>query len=149
MKKFMISCSGLRGIFISLSILLLAAIAISCDKDDPTSSRAVTLNCEAGCSTMDWDLIGEGGAFSMTSSCTRTYNAFGNYSEDCTGSITFDESGNTYNFTATYDWIDCSVEITVEGVGTCTDQVNNPNLKRDCDCGETSGINRIVTYKEN
>ncbi|MFC2134106.1 hypothetical protein ACFLTH_05770 [Bacteroidota bacterium] len=148
MKKIRIPSGGLGKLFYLISVLLLAVITVSCDKDDPTSSSAVTLTCEAGCYSMDWNLVGESGTYTYSSNCSRTYNAFGDYTEDCTGSISFEESGNSYNFTATFDWINCAIDVTVEGVGSCSDQVDNPNLKTDCDCEKTSGINRIVVYKD-
>jgi hypothetical protein len=128
--------------FIFLSFMFL----VSCDKDNPASSRTIT--CEAGCSSMSWHVSGESGGTYYEASCNRTYNAYGNYSETCTGTVTYDNSGDTYNFTATYNWIDCSISITVTGVGSCSDQVNSAGLSKDCDCGESSGPYAFVKYKD-
>src|SRR4030042_4682140 len=95
-------------------IFLTFLILVSCDKDDLASSRTIT--CEAGCSSMGWHVSGESGGTYYEATCNRTYNAYGNYSETCTGSVTYDDSGNTYNFTATFDWINCSININVTGV---------------------------------
>lgn len=80
------------------------------------------VTCSASCSDMSWDISGESGegGIEISASCVRNYVG-SEYVETCTGTRTYSESGNTYSYTAIYDWPDCSITVEVEGVGSCSD----------------------------
>jgi hypothetical protein len=103
-----------------LSMLALTVLIFCGCGDDGAGPGKKKLTCTAGCSSMSWGIEGETGAMYVNTTCTRNYVG-NNYIETCTGSRTYDDSGHTYNFTAVYNWIDCSISVTVDGVGTCTD----------------------------
>lgn len=106
---------------LGFSMLALTVIMFSgCGDDDGTGPGKKKVLCTAGCSSMSWGIEGETGTMSVNTTCTRDYVG-NNYIETCTGSRTYETSGRTYNFTAVYDWPDCSISVNVNGVGTCTD----------------------------
>ena len=137
-------------VFLSFSLLLGAILIISCGDDNPAGPGKSKLTCEAGCSSMGWNIEGETGFRTYTQSCTRTYTATGDYVERCTGTVTYDNSGKTYNFSATYDWPACKISVTVTGVGSCTDVVGTGKINpTDCNCDKTLLIDEMnVKFKE-
>jgi len=115
MKKLIYQVS-----IITLGIFLMFLYQ-GCDKDDPTGPEEDKVVCTAGCSEMSWSIKGESGSITVDYTCNREYNSTGGYIETCTGTRTYSNSGNTYNFTAVYDWPNCSMSVTVTGVGSCSD----------------------------
>ncbi|MCB0560848.1 MAG: hypothetical protein H6573_00470 [Lewinellaceae bacterium] len=105
-----------------LLILVLLQLSFACNKDDenaePNIERVV---CSANCNSMDWSIVDESGPHSTEQSCSRQY--VGNsYRETCNGKVTYSNSGKTYNFIATYDWVNCKISIDVTGVGSCSSE---------------------------
>ena len=129
-------------IFISVAFICFIS---ACDKDNPLESRTVT--CSAGCSSMSFGISGESGSVYYEETCTYSYVSYPNYVETCNGTITFETSGNSYNYNVVYNWPACSITVTVEGVGTCSDQVNQANIEDDCDCDKEPAISQIVKYR--
>lgn len=123
-------------------IALVLVIYYSCEKDENDSTPKIT--CSAGCSTMSWEIIGETGQRTYDESCTL--NWIGNdYIETCTGTVTYETSGNTYTYTVTYDWIDCEIEVSVNGKGSCSDKVGIAKYG-NCDC-QVNNENAFIKYK--
>ncbi len=75
--------------------------------------------CKAGCSTMSWGIEDESGGRNTEKRCTRDWVG-SKYSEYCTGSVTYLNSGNIYDYTATFDWINCEIEVDVSEAGSCS-----------------------------
>ena len=107
----------------------------ACSPTSNEDKRKVT--CSAGCSSMSWGVSDETGSQTMSSTCTRSYVGH-SYVETCTGTITYGDSGNSYEFDVVYDWPNCKITVEVKGVGKCSDQVNDMNIAKGCEC---EGIN--------
>jgi hypothetical protein len=82
------------------------------------------LTCKAGCVEMSWGISTESGGSSFQGSSEIEYDydasAPNNYIETSTGTRTYYDSGNSYDYTAVYDWITCSINIKVDGLGECS-----------------------------
>lgn len=142
MKK----CLKPKSIIISITFLALFFILLTCKKEDEPEKIKIT--CEAGCTSMSWEIVDESGPTSTTETCTLDWVG-NNYIETCNGTITYTTSGNTYNFSVIYDWINCDITLTVTGLGTCTDTAGKKK-SADCDCDESAkktGGTKIVVYK--
>ncbi len=103
-----------------VSMLALAVIIFYGCGDDGTGPEVNRISCTAGCSSMSWSIDGESGGTYTDETCNLNWVG-NNYIATCSGSITYTQSGNTYNFSVVYDWIDCDISVTVTGEGTCTD----------------------------
>ncbi|MCF8226322.1 MAG: hypothetical protein K9J30_10640 [Bacteroidales bacterium] len=70
-----------------------------------------------------WDIEGETGEAGMeiNETCTREYDDYSNYIETCTGTRKSLNSGNSCSYTAIYNWIDCSITVDIDDVGSCSD----------------------------
>jgi hypothetical protein len=135
-----------------MTVIVGLLATLSCKKKNPTGPSSSRVTCEAGCSSMSYGIKGEGGPRSSTMDCTRTYTASGKYVETCTGSVTFENSGKTYNFSEIYDWPNCKMSITVTGVGSCSDKVGAlkaglSKSSQDCHCDVLTADERITKYK--
>jgi hypothetical protein len=131
-------------VFIAFSLLL-------CDKDPASSSSKNKVTCDAGCSSMSWGIKGESGSQTYNATCNRTYNASGEYVESCNGSLTYSGSGKTYNFSATYDWPNCKITVTVAGYGSCTDKASTSRMASSDDGCHCEGIeveDMVIKYKD-
>ena len=109
-----------KGILFSLIIVFcLGLLSDGCEK----FGKNVT--CSGGCNDMSWGISGESGegGIEVSMTCTRDYVG-SKYVETCTGTRTYTESGNTYEFTAIFDWPNCTINVEVEGVGKCNDKGN-------------------------
>jgi hypothetical protein len=138
--------------FIAISMSILFTMQ-SCKKDSTGPSDTSKITCSGGCSSMSWNIEGETGARTYTADCNRTYTAGGNYVETCTGTVTYETSKKTYNFSATYDWPNCKITINVTNVGSCTNQAaaskyNPGTSNNECDCGTLSIDEMNVKYKD-
>jgi hypothetical protein len=100
-------------------LIILLTIITSCTKN-PTGSDGLKVICEGGCYSMSWDIEGETGSCSYNETCTYDYTTTGDYIQTCTGTRTYSNSGNSYNYTVTYDWPDCKITVNVENVGSCS-----------------------------
>jgi len=110
------------------------------------TTRKVT--CSAGCSEMSWGITGEsfGSVEYSNWTCTFTYVS-SSYIKSCEGTWTFLESGNSYYVQVTYDWPDCSIEVEVEDVGTCSDKVGKKDdSHKGCDCGGQQVTEKIQSF---
>lgn len=77
--------------------------------------------CNPGCTSMSWDITGETGSVTTSQSCTYQYGSLGQLvSQNCSGTTTYGDSGNTYHFTADYYWSSCTMSVVVDGVGSCS-----------------------------
>ena len=131
------------GVLIAFSLIL-------CDKNPTSSSTKNKVTCDAGCSSMSWGIKGESGSQTINASCNRTYNASGDYVESCNGSLTYSGSGKTYNYSATYDWPNCKITVTVSGYGTCTDKASTSRMaseEDECHCEGIDPEDLIIKYK--
>lgn len=89
------------------------------DLDGQRSSGSF-VTCEAGCNSMSWGISDESGPREISRTCHRTYIG-SSYVENCSGTVTYLDSGNTYDFQLELNWVDCEISISVDGVGTCSD----------------------------
>jgi hypothetical protein len=106
---------------LDVSMLAFAVIMFyGCGGDDASGPGGKEIHCTAGCSSTSWGVEGETGQRAEQMTCTRDWIG-DNYIETCTGSVTYNATGNTYQFNAVLDWIDCDISVTVTGVGSCTD----------------------------
>ena len=106
---------------LGVSMLAFAVIIFyGCGGDDGAGPDPQKVYCTAGCNSMNWSLEGESGEIYQEASCSLNWIG-NNYIETCHGSRTYTATGNTYEFSVVYDWIDCSISVTVTGVGSCTD----------------------------
>ncbi len=103
-------------LFTLIFVFSLGLLADGCEK----IGKKVT--CESGCDEMSWGISGESGegGIELNHTCTRDYVG-SKYVETCTGTRTYLESGNTYSFTAIFDWPNCSITVEVDDVGSCSD----------------------------
>lgn len=123
-------------------IAFLISINYSCEEDEKDDTPKIT--CSANCSTMSWEIIGETGQRTYSHTCNLDWTG-NNYIETCTGTVTYDNSGNTYNYTVIYDWIDCEIDVSVNGKASCSDATGIAKSKQ-CDC-QVSVENAYIKYK--
>jgi len=84
------------------------------------NSIQANVTCTAGCNQMSWGIADEVGTRTIEKQCSRTYSG-NSYADNCTGTVSYEGSGNSYEFSVEYDWVNCSIDVSVEGVGTCND----------------------------
>ena len=130
-----------RIIFIIIAFFTPINIMISCSSDSSEDKKDIY--CEASCSSMSWGIEGESGMRTMNSTCTRQYVGY-DYIETCTGTVTYQNSGKTYNYEAVYNWPDCSITVDVKGEGKCTDRVNSSKKSSDCNCTDLKPEDLII-----
>lgn len=114
--------------------ILLGALLVSCGDDD-IENDGIEIECEADCYSMGWGIVGEAGTKYIHEECTRRYTSL-SYVETCTGTLTYSISGNSYDYTVTYDWPKCSISVKVEGVGECYARSGTKKAPSPCNCGE-------------
>jgi len=142
MKK----CLKSKSIIISITFLALFFFLSTCKKEDEPEKIKIT--CKADCSSMSWEIVDETGPKSMTQTCTMDWVG-NNYIETCNGTITYSTSGNSYNYSVIYDWINCDITLTVKGLGTCSDTASKKKSS-DCNCDKSTKKTRgtrIIVYK--
>jgi len=139
--------SNKSRLFLSIALMALCIFYffdIACSPTSAEDKRKVT--CTAGCSSMSWGITDESGSKTISSSCIRVYSGY-TYVETCTGTLTYNDSGNSYDFETIYDWPNCKITVTVEGVGKCTDQVSDFNMAKDCNC-EGINLEDLITIQK-
>jgi hypothetical protein len=98
-------------------ILMLFVLITSCSKDDDKKQ----LTCSGNCENLSIQVSGESGSATTTSDCHFTYDNYGNLAtQTCTGSRTYEKSGNTYKYSLSINYSTCKYNITVEDVGSCS-----------------------------
>lgn len=132
-----------RIILISFSFLTLLLVISQCEK-----LGGKKVNCTAGCTEMSWEIEGETGEEGVETqqTCTRDYDNFGNYTETCVGTKKFINSGNTYSYTAVFNWIECSITVDVEDLGSCSENAGSKKSQGNCDFGSPG---TFVQHKTN
>ena len=126
--------------------ILFSLLLIGCEKDPEEEEEEPKITCSASCSSMSWEIVDESGPSTRMDDCTRNYQG-NNYIETCTGTITYTNSGNSYTYKAIYDWIDCEISVTVNGLGSCSD---NALKSASCNCNGTISDNPdVVVFREN
>jgi len=121
--------------FILLMLMFGASIFyLGCNKDDetPETEKAPEISCSAGYSSMSWNILKESGPSNRTADCTRSYQG-NKYVETCTGTVTFTTSGKSYTYKAVYDWVNSTISVTVNGLGSCSDGFGGTK-SASCDC---------------
>ena len=90
-------------------------------------SQECEVTCEMGDGTASWGLSCETGTATGSQNCLRSYTYYPGtsilkcYSQNCWGTKTYSNTGNTYDFDFEVDWCNDKIEVTVDGVGTCSD----------------------------
>lgn len=144
-----------RGFGCSVAV---TALLITCANEDtsPTwvdqngSIRQYSVSCSAGCTSMNWSIVGESGYGLQEEGCQKTFidKTYSQYTEVCQGTITFDATGHSYSYSVLFDWPNCKIEVTVDGVGSCTDQVGLKKSNANCGCIHQTAANSFVKTKE-
>ena len=76
--------------------------------------------CSADCSGGSFTIPCESGPVSYSESCEYSYGPNGDVTRiDCDGTATYQNSGNSYDYTVVWSGASCSIEVDVEGHGTC------------------------------
>jgi hypothetical protein len=97
--------------------IILFVLIYACSKDEDNKKH---LTCSGDCGNFTVQVSGESGATTTTSDCQLTYDNYGNLAtRSCTGTRTYEKSGNTYKFSYTINYSTCKYNINVEGVGSC------------------------------
>ena len=100
---------------IILAILLFIGMA-SCSKDDDKLS----LTCQGDCNNFSYKIGNESGAVTANFTTNYTYGEFGTLaSATSTGTLTFENSGNTYQIKILVDYKTCKYTVTVNNESTC------------------------------
>jgi hypothetical protein len=98
-------------------IILLFVMIAACSKDDNNKKQ---ITCSGNCDDVTVQVSGESGAATTTSNCQFTYGNDGNLAtKTCTGTRTYEKSGNTYHYSLSINYSTCKYKITVQDVGSC------------------------------
>ncbi len=90
------------------------------DSDPSSEEPASEIYCNATCDRVGWGVTGGVGPTTNQASCSRRYVG-SSYIENCTGTLTYEGSGDVYPYSSEINWPNCSISVVVEGVGTCFD----------------------------
>ncbi len=98
-----------------LVILILIFSILSCEKKDKLS-----VTCQGDCHNYSFKIGDESGAVSMNLTTHYTYDALGSVSSaSSSGTITFNNTGNSYQVSQTVNYTTCKYTVTVNGEASC------------------------------
>ena len=109
-----------------------ATVTITDSNSNSVTVAVTVTSCEVtcymtNCNTAGWGISCESGLLTVSQRCIRQNFYYPGtsivrcYITRCSGTLTYADSGNTYDFDVEYDWCDCQVTVEVDGVGTCSD----------------------------
>ncbi|TSA38756.1 MAG: hypothetical protein D4R64_02100 [Porphyromonadaceae bacterium] len=95
-------------------ILIFALGIISCGKDK------ISLTCEGNCNNYSFRIGKESGSVTMNITSHYSYDSNGNVSSvSSSGTLTFQNSGNTYHVDQVVNYSTCKYTVTVNGEYSC------------------------------
>lgn len=108
---------------ISRSLVLVFLLGSGCTSGDDSGGDDVAgceVLCDSSCNSSSFGLSCESGPLSYSESCDYRYGPSGQVvAVDCDGSLTFEQSGNSYDYSSSWNGTSCSFDVDVTGVGTC------------------------------
>ncbi|MBK7095315.1 MAG: hypothetical protein IPH57_09830 [Saprospiraceae bacterium] len=97
-------------------VFLLFAGLIYCSKEEDNPF----LTCKGACNNFSYKIGNESGDFTANLNTEITYGEFGPYAlVTTTGTLTYDNSGNTYQIKIVIDYKTCKYTVTVNNDFTC------------------------------
>jgi len=95
-------------------ILIFAFSLISCGKNK------ITVTCQGDCHNYSFQIGKESGPVTMNITTHYTYDSYGNVSNvTSSGTLTFQNSGNTYQVDQVINFSTCKYTVTVNGEYSC------------------------------
>jgi hypothetical protein len=95
-------------------ILIFVLSIISCGKDK------LTVTCQGTCHSYSYQIGDESGPVTMSFTTHYTYDSYGNVANvTSTGTLTFQNSGNTYQVDQVVNYGTCKYTVTVNGDVSC------------------------------
>ena len=96
-------------------VILIFASLLSCGKDDK-----IALTCQGDCHNFSYAIGDETGAVTANITTNYTYGDFGNLVlATSSGTLTFQNSGNTYQIAIVVNYSTCKYTVTVNNESTC------------------------------
>lgn len=109
----------LKTVFIVMTAILIISLLITCKKDEEKEKK-ISVTCQGDCHNYSFKIGNETGPGSADYTTYYSYDSYGNVSEAiCTGTYTFQNTGNSYQVRQVVNYKTCKYTVTVNGESSC------------------------------